>query len=54
MGLCPIPYAMVLHPRAPILFVYSLSKLSFCQGIAPKNFWATHNKFFAPLTTLFC
>ena len=37
MGLCPIPYARVLYPRAPMLFVYSSFERPFCQGIAPKN-----------------
>ena len=37
MGLCPIPYARVLYPRAPMLFVYSSFKHPFCQGTAPKN-----------------
>ena len=34
-----------------MLFVCNPFQHSFCQGIAPKNFWAVHNKFFAPLTT---
>ena len=51
MGLCPIPYARVLYPRAPMLFVYSSFKHPFCQGIAPKNLQGKLAKFFAPLTT---
>ena len=38
MGLCPIPYARVLYPRAPMLFVYSSFKRPFCQGIPSKKF----------------
>ena len=33
----PHPLARVLHPRAPILFVYCLFKLLFCQGVASKK-----------------
>ena len=63
MGLCPIPYARVLHPRAPCgggvlyphtpkLLLYSSFMHPFCQGTAPKNFAGTPAKIFAPLTTM--
>ena len=53
----PRPPAPWRRPRehslaqAPHFYRASFALHSFCQGIAPKNFWAVHNKFFAPLTT---
>ena len=45
----PHPLARVLHPRAPMLFVYSSFERPFCQGIAPKKFARQACKIFRAL-----
>ena len=52
MGLCPIPYARVLYPRAPMLFVYSSFERPFCQGTAPKKFAREARKIFRALDNI--
>ena len=48
----PHPLARVLHPRAPMLFVYSSFEHPFCQGTAPKKFARQACKIFRALDNI--